>query len=695
MSVDLSGLNPEQLDAVNSTDGILRVLAGAGSGKTRVITYRIAHIIEDLGVRPNQILAFTFTNKAANEMKERLVSLIGEEKASAVWCGTMHSIFARILRAEAVHLGYTGHFVICDDDDTKSILNKLILPKIRGDEFDKRTDYPIVQGLISTCKNEMRLDKNSINAYVREQEDAGLILPKKRWAYASLSDIFEEYNKYLKEHDMMDFDDLLINVVTLFQEHQDIARYWSDLFKYILVDEFQDTNVPQFLAIQQLASVHKNLCVVGDDDQSIYGWRGAKPEIIVQFNQYFGKAETVKLERNYRSSGIILSAANSVISKNTNRTDKVLRPTKDQGLPLNFVSTDTSFDVASAMIREICALNNIASTAVLYRNNSDASLLEKALIKSKIPYTIIGGTSFYARAEIKNVLAYLRLVVGDNNMSTDPAFLRVCNEPARKLGDKTVAEIQALANLGHKSLLEASGLHNKGFAFYSLIKTLQKNLERLDMTLPKLVDLVIRESGLFDMYSDDRDKFLEGTEEYDKANDRLNNLKELVATAEAFMRDSETSDIKEQLTELLDTAVLAADAATANQDADCLRLMTVHKAKGLEFDHVLIGPCFDGKFPTLKDDSDIEEERRLMYVAITRARKTCSFYCPREIRQGKETAYVKPSRFLYDVPDNLWSQDSLYQLKEAKSGQTRLPFVADTRRSFSRNTYRNSYRRYY
>lgn len=665
MPVDLSSLNPEQYEAVNTTEGVLRVLAGAGSGKTRVITYRIAHIIEDLGEVPGRILAFTFTNKAANEMKERLVSLIGDEKTSRVWCGTMHSIFAKILRSEAAALGYTSHFVICDEDDTKSILNKFILPDIRKDLFDKRSDYHIAQDLISQCKNNMLLTENEITDYVKTLDDADMISPKLRWAYNNLYRIFDSYNKYLKEHDMMDFDDLLIKTVELFKAFPDTATNWSEHFKYILVDEFQDTNAPQFLAIQSLATVHKNLCVVGDDDQSIYGWRGARPEIIIRFESYFKDVKTVKLERNYRSSGLILDAANAVIVRNRNRTDKILKATKEWGEPLKFKAVETNFDIGAAMVHDIIALGNYAETAVLYRNNRDSSLIEKTLIKSKIPYTIVGGTSFYARSEIKDALSYLRLVLNGDSKSSDPAFLRVCNVPSRKLGNKAVAEIEGLAGSLNKSFLNAAGLHAKGFAFYTLISSFRKMLDEPGMTLSELTQRVIKESGLFDMYYDDMMSYAEGTEEYDKAKDRVSNLAELVTTAEAFAVDSESSDIREQLAELLDTAVLAADASKANEKTNCVRLMTVHKAKGLEFDHVLIGPCCEGKFPSTMMTSDVEEERRLMYVAITRARKTCGFYYPFTLVQGKDRVFIKPSRFLSDIPSYCWSESSAYALERA------------------------------
>ena len=664
----LAQLNEEQKKAVLHDEGPLLILAGAGSGKTRVITYRIAYLIQARGIFPSNILAITFTNKAANEMRERLSGLIGDVGRN-MWVGTFHSMFARILRRHAEVLGYTQAYTILDTDDQLKVVKECIKEMELNDKlFAPR----MIQGVISKAKNDMM----SVEDF--EKEAGGDFRRQK------IAMIFRRYNDKLKANDAMDFDDILYYSVKLFQENPDILTMYQDKFRYILVDEYQDTNHCQYMMIQLLAKRYRNLCVVGDDDQSIYSFRGADLRNILDFEKDFKDAEVIKLEENYRSTETILNAANAVIANNKKRKNKQLRTNGETGEKITFLWADhhgvESYYCAERIRREAesgeVPYNEVA---ILYRMNSLSRTIESALREKGIPYRVYGGMRFYDRKEIKDVLAYLRLIYSD---ADNYAFERIINVPKRGIGDASVERILAIAESEQISALEVcrkaamypelSRTAGKLYDFSMLIDDLRKVLSEDQASFSEYIEYVQDKTGIVGEIIEQREKKGEMV-------DRVENLKELLSEAvefetrrkaeieqsmnlpesdpaEAALLADEPSfgaDLTGILGAYLQNAALYSEGDNADDSEEFVRLMTIHSAKGLEFTSVYLVGADETIFPSaraLDEEGGIEEERRLMYVAITRAKKKLTIVSARSRMLFGKTTNLMPSRFLKEIP---------------------------------------------
>lgn len=671
----LEGLNPEQREAVEHLNGPLLILAGAGSGKTRVITYRIAYMMKHFNVSPSSILAITFTNKAANEMKERITALVGD-KSKYIWTGTFHSIFARILRRHAEDIGYSKSFTIVDSDDQLKIV-KQVMDKL---EISEKTYKPRL------FLNEISNSKNHMVGHKEYEVLAGSD-SFKRLASA----VYKGYDERLRETNAMDFDDILINFVRLLREHDDIANYYRDKFKYIMVDEYQDTNRPQYEAIMLLGKTHKNVCVVGDDDQSIYAFRGADVRMILNFEKDFPGCNVIKLEQNYRSTQTILNAANQVIANNKNRKSKALRTEGEVGDKIIVVNADNGVLEASWTADTIKQqVNkgrfNYSDVAVLYRVNALSRSIESALRERQIPFKVYGGMRFYDRKEIKDVISYLRII---NDSHDDLALERIINVPRRGIGDTTIDRIRDLALANELSMFEICECCSqypelqksagKLLSFVDLIKYFRNKLDE-NISFKEFVDIVENESGLIQEIIDQRESKGEVT-------DRVENLKELLSEATEFEKNHratsddmpmeitdddiylvdevKTSDtLKGLLSIYLENAALYSAGDEFEESDEFVRLMSIHSAKGLEFKAVFIIGCEDGIFPGYKSISDLsalEEERRLMYVAITRAKKYLFMVLTRQRMLFGQTQCYPPSRFLKEI-----SSEYLYKIGGAR-----------------------------
>ncbi|ABZ85536.1 ATP-dependent DNA helicase pcra [Heliomicrobium modesticaldum Ice1] len=637
MSTDfLHSLNPVQREAVLHQEGPLLLLAGAGSGKTRVLTHRIGHLIEQCRVSPFHILAITFTNKAAAEMRERLGRLIGP-RAHDVWVSTFHSTCMRILRKDGEKLGYDRSFVIYDYDDQQRLL-KECLKELNIDE--KRFKPQAVGAAISSAKNRLV----GPVAFERQAYDH----------FAQISaKVYHIYQKKLKAHNAMDFDDLLVNGVCLFREFPHVLDNYQDRFRYIHVDEYQDTNHAQYVLVKLLADKYRNLCVVGDDDQSIYGWRGADIQNILDFERDYPEAVVLKLEQNYRSTGKILEAANAVVGNNRGRKSKKLWTQNPSGQPIVAYQGETEHDEARYIVRTIKRLSESENRpyrdfAILYRTNAQSRVLEEHFMYAGIPYRIFGGLRFYERKEIKDIVAYLRFI---SNPADAVSFRRVVNVPKRGIGDATVQKLlehadsegwtvgEALARVG-----EVPGLSRavKALsAFGQMIEELRREAPSLLVT--QIVEAILNRTGYV------RELEAEKTEE---AKGRIENIKEFLSVTKEFDR---TADDK-TLEEFLAGVSLVSDTDNYNEDEDAVVLMTMHSAKGLEFPVVFVAGMEEGVFPHSRvqfEETQVEEERRLCYVAITRARER--LYLARAWRRTLfgNTVSNKPSRFLEEIPASL------------------------------------------
>ncbi|MCQ2516106.1 MAG: UvrD-helicase domain-containing protein [Saccharofermentans sp.] len=671
----LVGLNPEQKEAVMHLNGPLLILAGAGSGKTRVITYRIAYMMQHFGVAPGSILAITFTNKAANEMKERISALVGD-KSQYIWTGTFHSIFARILRRHAETIGYGKNFTIIDTDDQIKIIKQVME---RHDISEKTYKPRLFQYEISNSKNHM----------VSHREYDALAGSDSFKRLAAL--VYEGYDERLRETNAMDFDDILLNFVKLLRDNEEIAAYYRDKFKYIMVDEYQDTNRPQYEAVMLLGKTHKNVCVVGDDDQSIYAFRGADVKMILNFEKDFPGCNVIKLEQNYRSTQTILNAANQVIANNKNRKSKALRTEGDVGDKIIVVNADNGVLEATwtaDTIKQQVSKGRFSysDVAVLYRVNALSRSIESALRDRQIPFKVYGGMRFYDRKEIKDVIAYLRII---NDGHDDLALERVINVPKRGIGDTTIDRIRNLAQANEMSMYEIcencarfpelQKLTGKLLGFVDLIKYFRGKLED-DISFKDFVDLVENESGLIQEIIDQRESKGELT-------DRVENLKELLSEATEFEKNHrvapddmpmeitdddiylsdevKTSDsLKGLLSIYLENAALYSAGDEFEEGEDFVKLMSIHSAKGLEFKAVFIIGCEDGIFPGYKSISELsalEEERRLMYVAITRAKRYLFMILTRQRMLFGQTQCYPPSRFLKEI-----SPEYLYKIGGAR-----------------------------
>lgn len=641
MTDTMQGLNKEQLDAVQTINGPMMILAGAGSGKTKVLTCRIAHLLQQ-GVRPYRILAITFTNKAAAEMRERVDRMAGAA-ARDVWLFTFHAFCARLLRYELENLkGYANNFAIYDTSDSKNLI-KQVLKEMNLDE--KRFPLPAIISNISNAKNALLFP----DAYAREASG---------YYEQQVAKIYDAYQKKLQANNAVDFDDLLLLALRLLQENPAVREKYQRKFDYLMVDEYQDTNHAQYLLTKLLAAGHRNICVVGDADQSIYGWRGADIQNILDFEKDYPDAKLVKLEQNYRSTQVILDAANAVIDNNSGRKPKNLWTANGNGSEIIYYQANDERDEARYVIENMQKLQlnegaKLGDMAVLYRTNAQSRVFEEMLIKSGIAYTMVGGTKFYERKEIKDALAYLRLIF---NPSDSLSLLRIINVPRRGIGDATLARLQEYANASGQTLFEvvtnAADVPGLASRFANKLDELSELLfelmgEAADVPVKQLLDDVLLKTGYLEELQSSKDPQDES---------RVENLKEMLSVTEEFAVKCERNGEEPTLENFLADVALVADIDDAELDEEAVTLMTLHSAKGLEFPDVFLVGMEEGIFPhsrTLMDENEIEEERRLCYVGITRAEKHLFLSNARTRTIYGRTQYYKPSRFLQEVPRNL------------------------------------------
>lgn len=637
-------LNPQQKEAVYQMDGPVLILAGAGSGKTRVLTHRVAYLIEE-GVNPWNIMAITFTNKAAGEMRERVDRIVGFG-AESIWISTFHSSCARILRRYIDRLGYDTNFAIYDTDDTKSVIKEVAKKcNIDTKQIRERT----IMNAISSAKNEL----------IGPEEFA--IRSEGDFIQHKIANCYIEYQRALKKNNALDFDDLLFKCVELFKTDAEVLRSYQDRFKYICVDEYQDTNTAQFEFIRLLADANRNICVVGDDDQSIYKFRGANIRNILDFELIYPEAKVIKLEQNYRSSSHILDAANAVIRNNKGRKDKSLWTDKGDGEKIRFKLLESAQDearfVAYDIEKKIREGADYGDLAILYRTNAQSRMLEEQLVMSGIPYNVVGGTNFYSRREIKDILSYLKTI---SNGRDDLACKRIINIPKRGIGATSIAKVQDYAD-------------EHGISFFDAV-CVADNIPSLGKSAAKFVPFVnminvfrarageVTLSQLFDniLETIEYQKYLEDLDEED-TQDRLDNIEELRNKIIAY-EESEESDEPVTLAGFLEEVALVADIDGVDDDDNRVLLMTLHSAKGLEFPGVYLVGMEDGVFPSqmtmYSDDPDeIEEERRLAYVGITRAMSTLTITAARSRMLRGETSFFPVSRFVREIPDGLFADE--------------------------------------
>lgn len=635
----MEGLNDRQKEAVEYTEGPLLLLAGAGSGKTRVLTHRVAYLIEEKGVNPYNILAITFTNKAAGEMRDR-VDRIVSRGASQVWVSTFHALCVRILRRYIDRLGYEPGFTIYDTDDQKAAV-KACLKKLNIDS----KQYPERMVLSEISKAKERF----VSPAEYDREASG------QYRKMQIARIYTEYQNRLKASNALDFDDLLYKTVELFQFHPDVLRDYQERFLYIMIDEYQDTNHIQFLLVKLLASKYRNLCVVGDDDQSIYKFRGANIYNILNFEEEYPDAKVIKLEQNYRSTGNILKAANSVISNNEGRKDKALWTDKESGEEVSFSLYDNEYQEAEGVVSEIvkCHREGLAyhNFAILYRTNAQSRIFEEKLLLRNVPYKIIGGQNFYGRKEVKDIIAYLKII---DNGQDEIAVRRVVNVPKRGIGAASIDKVAAYADTYgmslYEALCEADSITTLGktagkiLSFTGLIDELREELDR-GTSLEELFDEILERTGYWD------ELIAEGTEEAEVRMENITELKNKIVTYE--QENSEPS-----LSGLLEEIALVADIDSMVENEDVVLLMTLHSAKGLEFPYVFLGGMEDRLFPSgmalnSEDPDAIEEERRLCYVGITRAEKRLYMTAARQRMMQGSTSYNPISRFVKEIPKEI------------------------------------------
>ena len=637
-------LNPMQREAVFHTEGPLLILAGAGSGKTRALTYRISYLIEEAGVRPWNILAITFTNKAAEEMRERVNGLV-EEGADSVWVSTFHSMCVRILRRFIENIGYETDFSIYDSDDSRTLMKQILKDRDVNPKQYRERD---VLGIISAAKNEMV----SPEEYMANARAAG------DWRGQMIGELYLEYQNRLKKNNALDFDDLLVKTVELFTASKEILDYYQERFRYIMVDEYQDTNTVQFRLVSLLAEKYGNICVVGDDDQSIYRFRGADIKNILSFEQTFPGARVIRLEQNYRSTKMILEAANQVIRNNAGRKEKTLWTENETGEKLLFRQFDTSYDEAEWIVRDMARHGGSwKDYAVLYRTNAQSRLLEEKCIACNVPYRLIGGVNFYQRKEIKDILCYLKTIA---NGRDDLAVQRIINVPKRGIGAATIAKINLFAaERGmsfYDTLLRIQAVPGIGRAA-SKIQGFTEEIGRLRLLLEEgaPVEDVIQETIDSTGY---REELMEEGET--EAQTRLENIDELINKAASYWEEAE----EPTLSGFLEEVALVADVDSLSDQEERVVLMTLHSAKGLEFPYVYMSGMEEGLFPSSRavseDEDAIEEERRLCYVGITRAEKRLTLTSARQRMTRGEVHYSRPSRFVEEIPEECmdWEDDS-------------------------------------
>lgn len=636
-------LNEMQKKAVFQTEGPVLILAGAGSGKTRVLTHRIAYLIEEKGVNPWNILAITFTNKAAGEMRERVDHLVGFGSES-IWVSTFHSACVRILRRFIDRLGYDTNFTIYDTDDQKSLMKEVC----KYLQIDTKTYRErALLNAISSAKNEM----------ISPQEF--LLQAEGDFSKQKIAEVYLEYEKQLRANNALDFDDLLVRAVQLFETQPDVLDYYQERFRYIMVDEYQDTNTVQFHLIRILSSKYRNLCVVGDDDQSIYKFRGANIKNILNFESEFPDATVIKLEQNYRSTSNILNAANAVIHNNIGRKDKTLWTENPEGEKIACKQFDNAYDeadyIAAAIQKKVKEERaSYKDCAVLYRTNAQSRMFEERFVSTSIPYKVIGGVNFYARREIKDLLAYLRTI---ENGRDDLAVRRIINVPKRGIGLTSINRVQEYAlqkETGfYEALLAADLIPGIGRAlsklesFVALIEHFKEEAGRLT-PLALLTDIV--ETLDYENYLEEIDM--------EDAESRIENIEELKSKLASYEESCEEAGEQPTLSGFLEEVALVADIDNLDEESDYVVLMTLHSAKGLEFSYVFLAGMEDGLFPsymtiTADDPMELEEERRLCYVGITRAMKELTLTCAKRRMVRGETQYNIASRFLKEIPESL------------------------------------------
>ena len=634
----MQGLNNKQLEACCHIDGPLLILAGAGSGKTRVITHRIAYLMNEMDVNPYNILAITFTNKAANEMRERVDNLIGFGSES-VWVSTFHSMCVRILRKHIDKIGMSKDFTIYDDTEQKVVVREII----KDEKLDpKLYSEKNILSIISKAKE----DYVSPDDYERDNATS--------YRSQAIARVYREYQRRLQRNNALDFDDLIYKTIFLFETNPDVLREYQERFKYIMVDEYQDTNHTQFILVKQLAAKYRNLCLVGDDDQSIYKFRGANIYNILNFEKQYPDAKVVKLEQNYRSTSNILNAANSVIANNEGRKDKTLWTENEEGEKITFTKYGTGFEEASGIASKIRSLRSqgvsLNDISVLYRTNNQSRLLEEKLIMENIPYILYGGTDFYKRMEVKDIVCYLKVLA---NPCDDMAVKRIINVPKRGIGDTTINKISTFANENNLDFYDVlldieecpgvSRAVDKIKGFVDMVEEIRNMQNDPDCLPSNIFDAVIEKTGYVELLN------LENT---DEARARIENINELKNKVVTYEESAEYPNLVELLEEI---ALVADNDNIEDDDTDKITLMTLHRAKGLEFPYVFICGMEDGLFPSKmsidSDDPDaLEEERRLCYVGITRAMEKLFISAAEQRMINGSTNYCQVSRFVKEIP---------------------------------------------
>lgn len=677
----LAGLNDKQKEAVLHFEGPLLILAGAGSGKTRVLTHRIAYLIEEHQVPPYHILALTFTNKAANEMRERVNNII-EYGAGSIWVSTFHSTCVRILRRFIDHLDYDNAFTIYDSDDQKSLMKDICKQlNIDTKKYKERTFL----NAISSAKDELKTPEQYADEVAKEYN-------KKIFGR-----VYKEYQKRLKQNNALDFDDLIMLTVQLFQQNAEILKHYQERFPFILVDEYQDTNTAQFTLLSLLASRYQNLCVVGDDDQSIYRFRGANIHNILNFEKIFPATKVIRLEQNYRSTKNILAAASGVIKHNSMRKEKTLWTTAEAGAPISYGRYDNEYEeaqgIASDIHREVKDGMSYSDFAILYRTNAQSRVFEEKLIYEGIPYRIIGAVNFYARKEIKDILCYLKTI---NNSADDIAIKRIINIPRRGIGQTTIGRISDYAFSQEMPFYEAlrrvdeiPGCTRASAKIHSFVSLIEHFRMKLRGEMYSLEDMT---QELLDVTGYVRELEAENT---DEANGRIENIESLMNKIVQYEEDNNGGT----LNDLLEDIALVADIDTVSDDAEQVLLMTLHSAKGLEFPNVYICGMEETIFPGASavfgdDPSELEEERRLCYVGITRAMKKLTLTSANQRMRNGEMNFNRPSRFINEIPRHLVKQTYGAVLKpETESKPTEFSrtkaslYTKDRKNPFANNPY--------
>lgn len=677
----LAGLNDKQKEAVLHFEGPLLILAGAGSGKTRVLTHRIAYLIEEHQVLPYHILALTFTNKAANEMRERVNNII-EYGAGSIWVSTFHSTCVRILRRFIDHLGYDNAFTIYDSDDQKSLMKDICKQlNIDTKKYKERTFL----NAISSAKDELKTPEQYADEVAKEYN-------KKIFGW-----VYKEYQKRLKQNNALDFDDLIMLTVQLFQQNAEILNHYQERFPFILVDEYQDTNTAQFTLLSLLASRYQNLCVVGDDDQSIYRFRGANIHNILNFEKIFPATKVIRLEQNYRSTKNILAAASGVIKHNSMRKEKTLWTTAEAGAPISYGRYDNEYEeaqgIAADIHRQVKDGMSYSDFAILYRTNAQSRVFEEKLIYEGIPYRIIGAVNFYARKEIKDILCYLKTI---NNSADDIAIKRIINIPRRGIGQTTIGRISDYAFSQEMPFYEAlrrvdeiPGCTRASAKIHSFVSLIEHFRMKLRGEMYSLEDMT---QELLDVTGYVRELEAEGT---DEANGRIENIESLMNKIVQYEEDNNGGS----LNDLLEDIALVSDIDTVSDDAEQVLLMTLHSAKGLEFPNVYICGMEETIFPGASavfgdDPSELEEERRLCYVGITRAMKKLTLTSANQRMRNGEMNFNRPSRFINEIPRHLVKQTYGAVLKpETESKPTEFSrtkaslYTKDRKNPFANNPY--------